>query len=87
MPRPGGKKATGVHRFGQAQVIEHLEDVGAELDAGADLAEGGSLLQHGDRMAVAGQHEGGGQSADAAAGDEEGKRLCHRARGHAGSHK
>ncbi len=65
-------------RIGEAQVIEHLENVGPELDAGADLAEGGRLFQHRHGVTVPGQDIGGGQSADAAAGDENGKRLVHR---------
>ena len=59
-------------------MLEHPEDIGAELDAGADFTEGGRLLQHRHPVSVARQHVCRGEAADAAAGDEEVKGLGHR---------
>jgi chromosome condensin MukBEF MukE localization factor len=79
MPRPAGKEGHAVDGLGQAQVVEHAEDVGAQLDAGADFTEARRLLQQGHAMTVLGQHHGRGQPADAAARDEEREWgcLCH----------
>ncbi len=55
----------------QAEGMQPPRDIGAELDAGADLAEGGRLLQHLDAMPLARQRQGGSQPADAGAGDED----------------
>jgi hypothetical protein len=55
----------------EAEPCEPPRDVGAELHAGADVTEGGSLLEHVDAMAAAGQRQCGGQPPDAAAGDED----------------
>ena len=54
-----------------AQAIEAVEGVGAELDAGADLAELRGLLQHQRRDVLLRQRQRGRQAADAAAGDED----------------
>src|SRR5690606_23191244 len=62
----------GTGRVAEAEVVEAVESIGAELDAGADLAEAARLLEHDAAPARAGQAEGAGQAADAAAGDHEG---------------
>ena len=72
----GRKEGHLAHRIGEAQVIEHPEDVGPELDAGADFAEGDRLLQHRHRMACAAEYVGGGEAADAATGDEQVQGSC-----------
>ena len=56
-----------VHVLGQAEVLEHAEHVGAELDAGADFLELRRLLDDVNRNALAGQGQRRAQSADAAA--------------------
>src|SRR5215475_6894972 len=61
----------GEHGVLEADLVECAEDIGAELDAGADLAELGRLLQHPDRDAVAGERISRREPADAAAGDED----------------
>jgi hypothetical protein len=60
-----------------AERVEGVEGVGAELDAGTDLADFRRLLQHGDGEALAHQRQRRGEAADAAAGDEYGKFLAH----------
>ena len=67
----GGTMGVGEHRVAQADLVERAEDVGAELDAGADLLELGRLLEHAHRKALARQRIGRRQAADAAAGDQE----------------
>ncbi len=57
-----------------AECVEGGEAVRPELDAGADLAELGRLLEHLDREAAPHQRECCGDAADAAAGDEHRKR-------------
>ena len=57
----------GQHRVLEAEPVEGAEDVGAELDAGADLAELGRLLDHPHRKTLARQRIGRRQAADAAA--------------------
>ena len=57
-----------------AQRVERGEGVGAELDAGADLAELRRLLEYLHLKALAYQRERGGDAADATAGDEDRKR-------------
>ena len=71
------KERDPIDGVGQAQVFEHLEDVGAELDAGADLSESSRLLQHRHLVPVPGQDVRRGETADTAAGYEEVKRLGH----------
>ena len=61
--------ATGL--VAHAQGIKGVEGVGAELDAGADLADLGRLFQHGDLKALANQGEGGGQTANASTGNDD----------------
>ena len=53
-------------RRGQVQAFEHLEDIGAELDAGTDLAETARLFQQADRPALPRQRQSGRGAADAA---------------------
>lgn len=55
-----------------AQCIEGMEGIGAELDPGADLADLRRLLQHLDAESLAHQCQCGGEAADAAAGDDDG---------------
>ena len=40
------------HLLGQAEAIEHMKDVGAELDAVADGAEFGCAFEHAGRPAA-----------------------------------
>jgi hypothetical protein len=49
-----------------------VEGVGAELDAGADLAELRRAFEHGDVEAFLREAECGGEAADATAGDDDG---------------
>ena len=60
-----------------AEPVEAVEGVRAELDAGADLAEDRRLLEDDRAEALLGEAEGGGDAADAAAGDEDGESLGH----------
>jgi len=57
-----------------AEGVECSERIRSELDAGADLADLGRLLEHLDGKALARKGQCGGEAADAAAGHE------HRAR-------
>ena len=50
-----------------------MEGVGAELDASADLADLGRLLEHLDLEALAHQRQRGRQATDAATGHQDGK--------------
>src|SRR4029079_2938297 len=65
----------GEYRVFEPDPLQHAENVGAELDAGADLAEFRRLLEHTDREAFVRERAGGGETANAAAGDEEGPRA------------
>jgi hypothetical protein len=58
-----------------AQRVERSERVRPELDARADLADLGRLLQHLDGVAATHQRQRGGQAADAATGHEYGQSL------------
>ena len=69
-----GPHRDALQRFAQPEVVEHLDRVGALLDAGADLAELGRLLEHAHAKAPLQQAGGGGQAAEAGAGDEDGLR-------------
>src|SRR6266436_1367328 len=51
-------------------MVEGVEGVGAELDAGADFAERRGLLQQDRAKALLREAERGGKAADAAAGDQ-----------------
>ena len=57
-------------RLADAEPVETVEGVGAELDAGADLAQAARFLQHLRGDALLGERQRCRQSADAAAGDE-----------------
>jgi hypothetical protein len=56
----------------QANLFEHAKNVRPELDAGADLAELGRLLEKAYRNSLLGKRVGRDQAADAAAGNEKG---------------
>ena len=62
----------GQDRILQADLFQHAKDVRPELDAGADLAEFGRLLENAYRKALVGKRVGRDQAADAAAGNEKG---------------
>ncbi len=66
----GRPPCIGEHLLGQADAVERAEDVGAELDAGAELAEFRRLLQHPHREALAGERIGCRQAADSAPRDQ-----------------
>ena len=76
------RRAVGVGEHGvlEADLLQHAENIGAELDAGADLAEFGRLLEHAHREALTRQRIGRGQAADAAAGHQKGRRASIRNR-------
>ena len=65
-----GVDGLGARDLADAERVERREAVGSELDAGADLAEFGCLLEHLDRESLSHQREGGGDTADAPARDE-----------------
>jgi hypothetical protein len=58
-------------RLADAEAIEAVEGVGAELNAGADLTQLRGLLQHQRRDVLLRQRQRRGEPADAAAGDED----------------
>ena len=60
----------------QAEIGQHVHRVGADLDAGADLAQLRRLLVDLDVEAGLGQAAGGRQSAEPRAGDDD-LALCH----------
>jgi len=62
----------GARRIADAQLIEGMERVRTQLDAGADLAQLGGLFQDDAASALARQAQGGGETADAGTGDQEG---------------
>ena len=76
----GGTCTSAITASLQAEPLERMEDIGTELDAGADLAKLRRLFQHPDRKSLARERIGGGKPADAAAGDEDRSsiRLGHR---------
>src|SRR5262249_18304376 len=59
------------HGVIEADALECSEDVGAELDAGAELLEFLGLLEHPHREALERERVGGDQPADAAARDQK----------------
>ena len=59
------------HRGGDADAVEHVEDVGAELDAIADGAEFGRAFEHPACNAALRERQRGGQPAKPAADDED----------------
>jgi hypothetical protein len=58
-------------RLDQSKPFEHPEHVRPELNAGPDLLEGGGLFDHLRGNALARQGQRGGQSANAAADDQD----------------
>ena len=58
-------------RLDQAELFEHPEHVGPELDAGADLLEFGGLIDDLRRNPLPRQRERGGEPANAAADNED----------------
>ena len=54
-----------------AEIIEGMEGVGPELDAGADLAERCGFFQQDRANALLRQAKRGGEAADAAARDQD----------------
>ena len=54
-----------------AEIVEGVERVGAELDAGADFAECGGFLQQDRTDSLLRKTERGGEAADASAGDQD----------------
>ena len=58
-----------------AEIVEGMERVGPELDAGADLAERGGLFQQDRADALLREPERRGEAADAAARDQHGSRA------------
>src|SRR5215470_10898125 len=69
----GGRTVSvGEHRILQSDLVKRPENIGAELDAGADLAELRGLLKNANRKALHGQGIARGEPADAAASDENG---------------
>jgi hypothetical protein len=70
----------GKHRLFEVEFFERAKDVGAELDAGADLAEFGRLFQHPHGETLARERVGRRQAADAAARnqDRQGLTVRHR---------
>ncbi len=63
------------HGLLQPDFVQYAEDVGAELDTGADLAKFGCLFENAHREALARQRERRDQAADAAAGHQNGRRV------------
>ena len=59
------------HPVQDAQPVQDPGGVGRELQAGPELGELRGLLKHPDLVPVAGQGQGGGQPADAAADDQD----------------
>jgi|1185.fasta_scaffold306076_2 hypothetical protein len=63
-----------------AEMVEAMESLRSELDAGADLAKCGRLFQDERAKAVAREAERGGEATDAAAGNDDRRLLrsdCH----------
>jgi hypothetical protein len=65
------------HRRGHADAVQRVKDVGARLDTETDGAESARAFEHADRPAAARQRQGGGQSAESAAGDDDGIIAVH----------
>ena len=66
-----GRTAQSVERLLQPQGMEHARAVGADLHAGADLAQLGRLLVDLDLDAAQQQGERAGEPADAGADDDD----------------
>src|SRR5262249_58341462 len=76
----GGRGGGGGSGLFEVELFERAKDVGAELDAGADLAEFGRLLQHPHGKTLARERVGRRQAPDAAARnqDRQGLTVRHR---------
>ena len=66
------------HLLAQAEAVEDVKDVGAELDAVADGAELRRAFEHARRPAAARQSERRREPAEPAADNEDGVALRHR---------
>ena len=66
----------GEDRLLEPDFLQHAEDIGAELDAGADFAEFRRLFEQADRETLARQRIGRDKAADAATGDQERRRAA-----------
>ena len=80
--RRDGSACTRLSASSRPERVEHAGAVGADLDAGADLLQLGRLLVDLDVEAALEQRQRRGQSADAAADDDD---LVSDIRGHAHS--
>ncbi len=60
----------------EADFLQHAEDIRPELDAGADFAEFGRLLEDPYRETLARQRVGGSEAADTAAGNQDRSRTA-----------
>ena len=71
------RRAVGLlhHRVGDADAVEHMEDIGPELDAVADGAEFRRAFEHAARDAALRERKRGGEAAKPAADDQDGIRL------------
>src|SRR6267143_1298481 len=65
-----------LHQLADAERIDGVPGVRRELDAGADLAELGRLLEHDDPEVAPRQAERYGEAADTAAGDDYGPGIA-----------
>ena len=70
-----GEEGERADRVFDPQALEHLERVGPDLDAGADLAKLRTLLEHAARESFLRQRQRRGETADATAGNQNG--ACH----------
>src|SRR5437667_272643 len=64
-----------LHSLADAERIDGVPGVRRELDAGADLAELGGLLEHDDPEVAPRQRERHGEAADPAPGDDHGPSI------------
>ena len=71
MMRLLGNTASALIGVDQAEMLQHPERIGPELNAGADFLELGRLFDDLRRDALALQRQSGGQPADAAADDQD----------------
>ena len=72
------RRAMGVGEHGvlEADLFQHAENIRPKLDAGADFAEFGRLLEQAHRKTLPRQRIGRDQPADAAAGNEKWRRAA-----------
>jgi hypothetical protein len=72
----GGRLIRHAHDVGRnAQLFEHVEDVGPELDAIADRTEVGRAFEHLHRDVAAGQRQRRGKPAETAADNQDGRGM------------